>query len=77
MGPNLYIVEGKLPLQEFNDYFLSRLEAEEATTIGGYLLEKMGIVPARGAKYDTEDFEFMIQSMIRQRIQHILVRKKS
>ena len=76
LGVDLYIVEGKVPLQDFNDYFLAKLEAEEASTLGGYLLEKMGVVPVKEAKYETEDFEFVIQSMIRQRIQHVLVRKK-
>lgn len=72
-----YIVEGKLPLQDFNEYFLVKLEVEEASTLGGYLLEKLGVVPVRGTKYETEEFEFVIQSMIRQRIQHVLVRKKT
>ena len=76
LGVDTYAVEGKLPLQEFNEHFLAKLEAEEATTLGGFLLEKMGVVPLRGAKYETEEFEFVIQSMIRQRIQQVLVRKK-
>ena len=76
LGAGAHVVEGKIPLQDFNAYFLSNLESEESTTLGGYLLEKMGEVPARGAKYETEDFEFTVQSMIRQRIQHVLVRKR-
>lgn len=77
LGVDVYLVEGKLPLQDFNEYFLARLEAEEATTLGGFLLEKMGIVPREGAKYENEEFEFVIQAMIRQRIQRVQVRKKS
>ena len=72
-----FVVEGKLPLQDFNEYFLSRLASEDASTVGGFLLEKMGVVPLHGAKYETEDFEFVIQSMIRHRIQHVLVRRKT
>lgn len=77
LGVDTYIVEGKIGLQDFNEHFLAKLKAGEATTLGGYLLEKMGVVPARGSKYETENFEFTIQDMIRQRIQHVLVRKKS
>ena len=72
-----FIVEGKLPLQEFNEYFAARLNAEDANTLGGYLLEKMGVVPAKGAKFSTEEFEFTIQAMIRQRIHQVQVRKKT
>jgi putative hemolysin len=76
LGAGTHVVEGKISLQDFNAYFLSNLESEESTTLGGYLLEKMGEVPVRSAKYETEDFEFTVQSMIRQRIQHVLVRKR-
>lgn len=76
LGAGAHVVEGKISLQDFNAYFLSNLESEESTTLGGYLLEKMGEVPVRSAKYETEDFEFTVQSMIRQRIQHVLVRKR-
>jgi len=76
LGVDTYAVEGKLALQDFNEHFMAKLEAEEATTLGGYLLEKMGVVPIRGAKYETEEFEFVVQSMVRQRIHRVLVRKK-
>ncbi len=72
-----FIVEGKMPLQEFNEYFAARLTAEDANTLGGYLLEKMGVVPAKGARFSTDDFEFTVQAMIRQRIHQVLVRKRS
>ncbi len=76
MGTDTFLVEAKINLDEFNEYFSSNLEAEEATTLGGYLLEKMGIVPVKGAKYETEELELAVQSMIRQRIHQIMVRKK-
>lgn len=71
-----FIVEGKIPLHEFNEYFATCLTSEDANTLGGYLLEKMGVVPVRGAKFASEDFEFTVQSMIRQRIHQVQVRKK-
>lgn len=77
LGVDTCVVEGKLSLQDFNEHFLAKLKAKEATTLAGYLLEKMGEVPVRGSKYETEEFEFLIQSMIRQRIQDVLVRKKT
>ena len=77
LGEDLYLVEGKVNLQEFNDFFSSHLTAEEATTLGGYLFEKMGVVPAKGAVLNTEKFDFVIQDMIRQRIHQVTVRRKS
>ncbi|HOW59716.1 MAG TPA: hemolysin family protein [Candidatus Omnitrophota bacterium] len=71
-----YMVEGKLTLPEFNEYFGAHLAAEDANTIGGYLLEKMGIVPVKGSRFETEAFEFVIHAMIRQRIHQVTVRRK-
>ncbi|HNX69441.1 MAG TPA: hemolysin family protein [Candidatus Omnitrophota bacterium] len=75
LSGNLYVVEGKVNLQEFDEYFSVNLVSEEATTLGGYLLEKMGVVPSKGARFETEDFEFTIQAMIRQRIHQVIVRR--
>jgi putative hemolysin len=77
LGVDSYMVEGKVTLKDFNEHFLTNLEAGGVSTLGGFLLDRMGVVPLRGAKYETEDFEFVIQAMIRQRIQRVLVRKKT
>jgi putative hemolysin len=77
LGEDLYLVEGKVNLTEFNEFFSSHLTAEEATTLGGYLFEKMGVVPVKGSVFNTESFDFVIQDMVRQRIHQIMVRRKS
>lgn len=76
LGEDLYLVEGKVNLQEFNEFFSAHLAAEEATTLGGYLFEKMGVVPVKGAVLNTEQFDFVIQDMVRQRIHQVMVRRK-
>lgn len=77
LGEDVYLVEGKINLSEFNNFFSSSLAAEEVTTLGGYLFEKMGVVPAKGAKFTTEHFDFVVQDMVRQRIHQVMVRRKS
>ena len=62
--------------EEFNNFFSSHLAAEEATTLGGYLFEKLGVVPVKGAVLNTEPFDFVIQDMVRQRIHQVTVRRK-
>lgn len=76
LGDDLYLVEGKIGLSEFNEFFSSHLIAEEAATLAGYLFEKMGVVPVKGASLQTEQFDFMIQGMVRQRIHQVLVRRR-
>ena len=76
LAADQFLVEGKVTLQEFNEYFAAHLTAEDANTLGGFLLEKMGVVPAKGSRFETEDFDFTVQTMIRQRIHQVAVRKK-
>ncbi len=77
LGEDLYLVEGKVSLSEFNNFFSSHLVSEEATTLGGYLFEKMGVVPIKGTVLNAEQFDFVIQDMSRQRIHQVTVRRKS
>lgn len=75
-GKSLYLVEAKIAIEDFNEHFQSNLEVEEASTLAGYLLEKLGEVPTKGQTYESESFHFEVKSMIRQRIHQVLVRKK-
>jgi len=77
LGEDLYLVEGKVSLSEFNNFFSVHLTAEEATTVGGYLFEKMGVVPVKGAALNTDPFDFVIQDMVRQRIHQVMVRRRA
>ncbi|HRK62137.1 MAG TPA: hemolysin family protein [Candidatus Omnitrophota bacterium] len=71
-----YLVEAKISLDDFNEYFKSELDSASETTLGGYLLEKIGEVPTKGVRYEDEFFEYQIQDMARQRIRYVVVRAK-
>ncbi len=75
-GMGEYLVDAKIPLAEFNEFFRTRLRSEEAGTLGGLILEKMGRVPRKGDGLDLSPFSFRIQDVARQRILKVLVRKK-
>ncbi len=70
-----YIVEGKLALSEFNEAFGSDLKAEDAATIGGYVLEKTGEVPRPGQTLVVHGLEIRVHTVMRQRIRHLWVRR--
>lgn len=76
-GPREYLVEAKISLKEFNEYFSLHLEANQASTLGGYILEKLGEVPTLGKVLKTEKCEIKIHDRIRQRIKTVLVRMKA
>lgn len=71
------IVNGKLDIIEFNKLFHVNLESRyNAVTIGGWLTENMGDIPAMGATFDTNDFHFLVLSSDPTRVMQVYVRKK-
>lgn len=76
-GANEFLVEAKIPLSDFNEYFNWKLEAEETATLAGFILEKMGEVPEKGKTIDLPEGQIVIYDIIRQRlILNVLVRPK-
>ena len=71
-----FLVNAKINLSDFNEYFSSQLQSEEASTLGGLILEKLGEVPKKGKTLETEQFDMRIHDVIRHRIHLVLVRPK-
>lgn len=77
LGQDAYLIEAKIPVTDFNEFFKTRLKTEESTTLGGYLLEKLGEVPTRGQKFSEAEFDFEIHEVLRKKlIRRVIVRKK-
>lgn len=72
-----FLVEGKITLDDFNEFFQITLHSESETTLGGFLMEKIGEIPTKGTRYENEQMEFQIQDMQRQRIRTVIVRRKA
>lgn len=76
-GAHEFLVEAKIPLDEFNEYFHWELEAKETATLAGYILEKIGEVPEKGKMLDLPSGQIVINDVIRQRlIRNVIVRVK-
>ena len=50
ISENKYVIYGKMPLDDFNEEFKTNLEMDDVDTIAGYLITKLGIIPAKGEK---------------------------
>ena len=50
IASNKYVIYGKMPLDEFNEQFGTNLEMEDVDTVAGYVITKLGIIPAKGEK---------------------------
>lgn len=75
IGHNEFIVEAKMPLSDFNEYFSITLKSEDASTVGGFILEKIGELPEKGRVVKVPDCEFVIHEVIRhKKIRSVIVR---
>lgn len=74
-GHNEYIVEAKLPLVDFNEFFSLQIKSEDASTLGGFILEQLGELPEKGRTIKIPECEFVVHDVIRhKRIKSVIVR---
>ena len=71
-----YLVDAKIPLAQFNEFFQSHLHSEQAETLSGFILEKTGRLPRKGDVLELPDFRFRIHDTVKQRLLKIMVRPK-
>ncbi len=75
-GSDVVIASGKLELSDFEDLFGVQLVSKEnAVTLGGWLIEQLGDIPAAGTKYATDEFLFYVLAADPNRVRRIYVRK--
>ena len=77
IGNNAYLVSGMMSIDDFNDEFNANLSDEEADTIGGIILEKLGRLPRPGEEIDVENFKFIVNKIRGRRIVQIKVITKN
>lgn len=63
-----YIVNALTTIEEFNDYFETRLPTEEFDTIGGLVVHEFGHMPRRGESVRIEGFNFNVQRADNRRV---------
>ncbi|WP_297817287.1 hemolysin family protein [uncultured Lactobacillus sp.] len=54
ISDNQYVIYGKMPLTDFNDEFGTHLEMEDVDTVAGYVITKLGLIPAKGEKLSVQ-----------------------
>jgi magnesium and cobalt transporter len=72
-GFQRYSVRGLTPLDEFNQYFDSKLIHEKFETIAGLVTHELGHLPVRGEEVTIDSFHFKIISANSRRINNMQV----
>lgn len=55
-----YTIKALTPIDDFNDYFSSKLKDDEHDTIGGFFVHQLGYMPKKGDKLDYDKFHFEV-----------------
>jgi CBS domain containing-hemolysin-like protein len=73
---DVIIASGKLELDEFEEVFGIELKKTgKEVTLGGWLIEQLGDIPATGTKYATDQFLFYVLAADPNRIRRIYIRR--
>ncbi|MFO7766435.1 MAG: hemolysin family protein [Pelovirga sp.] len=67
------VVNGRLNIEEFEEYFDVEVAREKFDTVGGYVIEQFGRVPAMGEKVRVGDFDMLIEKGDQRAIQQIRI----
>ncbi|BDR60207.1 hemolysin family protein [Lactobacillus xylocopicola] len=76
LAPDKFVIYGKMTLDDFNEQFGTNLEMENVDTIAGYVITKLGIIPAKGEKLSVKLANGMVlttRRMIRSRLLTVLL----
>ncbi|SHI78375.1 magnesium and cobalt transporter [Malonomonas rubra DSM 5091] len=67
------LVDGRLNIEEFEEHFEIEVEREKFDTVGGYLVEHLGRVPAVGEHLVIDSLEFQVEAGDQRAIRQIRV----
>lgn len=75
VGPQEYIFQGKIALNDFNELMGTHLNTDEADTLAGYIYGEIGRVPVGGEKITVENIELTVEQVLGQRIRKVRARR--
>ncbi|MCF6267920.1 MAG: hemolysin family protein [Desulfuromusa sp.] len=67
------LVDGRLSIEEFEEYFNIEVAREKFDTVGGYIVEQYGRVPAVGEHVRIGDFDMLIEQGDQRAIRQIRI----
>lgn len=73
LSDNAYLVSGAFNIDDFNEMFNVELTGEEASTIGGLLLEHFGRLPNPGEEVTINNIKFIVSKVRNRRIVQVKV----
>ena len=76
-GANVFVISGKVSVDEVRDRLGVTIEREGFETLGGYLLSHLGRMPYVGESFDIDDLSVEVLEVERRRITRVRVRRRT
>ena len=70
-----YIITANLALDDLNELLSTELEAEDVDTVGGYIVDALGRIPAPTDVLEADGLRFTVLSVERKRIGRVRVER--
>jgi CBS domain containing-hemolysin-like protein len=75
VGDEEYIFQGRIDLEEFNTLMHTHLPQDEAETLGGFVYNRIGRVPASGEQLPIDDVMLTVEQVSGRRIRKVRARR--
>jgi CBS domain containing-hemolysin-like protein len=75
-GDGVYVFSGKVDIDALADHLGVDIAREGFETVGGYLLARLGRVPAVGERVDVDDLTIEVLEAERRRVNKVRIRKR-
>ena len=72
---NIYSVDARMSLIDFNEQLETQIESENADTIGGFIFDYLGKVPEQGTQFSYHGLAFTIIEADERRIHRIRIQR--
>jgi len=73
LGDGSYLIDGSMPLDDFEEHFTAAIMGHDVETIGGLVLNEFGELPSEGDVIVIHDFRFTVASVAQNRIAKLRV----
>lgn len=64
-------IKALTPIEEFNQYFNTKISDDDFDTIGGYISQQVGHMPKCGEKLNLSQFDITVTAATKRRIQQL------
>lgn len=75
--PNEYLIKALMPIDEFDEYFATRLATDEYDTVAGFIVHELQRMPKKGERVIVDNLRFEVLKADNRRIHLIKLKKMS